>query len=163
MFLFIFWEIWWPHKFILKLTDLNKWTKQIRQSKSHPSVTWRQIFCIKEQFNLNWNACGNLILKNSIHLSIEFCWHSFLENHTERTIYIFRKLTWVSTRCSLDGFLRLFQPLQIVHRAVGRSENSGGARSNVVGIIWPPCWDRVNWSAKNGGKGAYAPSAPRLQ
>ena len=41
---------------------------------------------------------------------------------------------------------------------------SGGARSNLVGIIYPPDWDRVNWSSQklNGGGGGGACPPPRF-
>ena len=44
-------------------------------------------------------------------------------------------------------------------RAVGRSKNSGGgAHSKGVGIICPPGWDIINWSAKKRGHAAAAPT-----
>ena len=41
-------------------------------------------------------------------------------------------------------------------------QKSGGGSSNVVGIIYPPGWNRVNWSAKSwkGGVMAPTPSPP---
>ena len=42
-------------------------------------------------------------------------------------------------------------------RAVARSENRGGGTYYWVGIMCPPRWDRVNWSAKKWG-----PLAPTL-
>ena len=40
-------------------------------------------------------------------------------------------------------------PARVPYMAIGRSENPGGAHSTGWGIMCPPGWDRVNWSAKD--------------
>ena len=45
-------------------------------------------------------------------------------------------------------------------RAVGRSENTGGEHSNVVGIIYPPVETGLTDLPKNGGGTAPSPLAP---
>ena len=39
------------------------------------------------------------------------------------------------------------------NKDIKKPTKSGRASDNVVGIIWPPGWNRVNWSAKIWGEG----------
>ena len=73
-----------------------------------------------------------------------------------------------SSQCCFKGGKKFFAAstmhlrTYLENRAVGKSENPGGS-SKVVGIICPPGWDRVNWSAKIWGYHGKPPALTALQ
>ena len=61
----------------------------------------------------------------------------------------------------LYKFINLLWSQITKFRVVRRSENPVWAHSNVVGMICPLGWDRINWNAKNLGRGhVHRPSLP---
>ena len=64
----------------------------------------------------------------------------------------------------IGGFLFVKEFVKNRILSVGRSQNhgwGGGLGRNVMVMICPPGWDRVNWSVKkNFWEGAMAPLAP---
>ena len=97
-----------------------------RRKMQVPEIGWTVGFhlCrIAVRFQQHFQETNTNLLHNSLFFQVLLCFRMQLFKY----------------RCSLN----------IHSRPVARSENPGGARSTVVGIICPPGWDRVNCSAKN--------------